>query len=154
MVGDDDDLLAVPDLGVLAEVLLEDADGAGAANVVRHEDIDIDPDVVAGLDGVASGVAGEDLFGQGHRRHVWLAPSRHELPEKYHIIAKPVSAGWSEFTTDDAAVRPWFLLPNRVRLNFSPDRSHPASPIPAGPRRGCSSCSPFTTDTPSIAELS
>ena len=49
MVGDDDDFLAVPDLGVLAEVLLEDADGAGAADVVRHEDVDIDPDIVAGL---------------------------------------------------------------------------------------------------------
>ena len=51
MVGDDDDLLAVPDLGVLAEVLLEDADGARAADVVRHEDVDVDPDVVAGRDG-------------------------------------------------------------------------------------------------------
>ena len=69
MVGDDDDLVAVPDLGVLAEVLLEDADGARPADVVRHENVDIDPDVVAGLDAVAAGVAGEDFFGQGHRRH-------------------------------------------------------------------------------------
>ena len=36
VVRDDDDLLAVPDLGVLPELLLEDADGAGAADVVRH----------------------------------------------------------------------------------------------------------------------
>ena len=69
MVGDDDDLLAIPDLGVLAEVLLEDADGARPADVVRHEDIDIHPDIVAGPDGIAAGMAGEDLFGQGHRRH-------------------------------------------------------------------------------------
>ena len=54
MVGDDDDLVAVPDLGVLAEVLLEDADGARPADVVRHEDVDIDPDVVAGRDRVAA----------------------------------------------------------------------------------------------------
>ena len=85
MVGDDDDLVAVPDLGVLAEVLLEDADGAGAADVVRHEDVDVDPDVVAGLDGVAAGVAGQDLFGQGHRRHVWLAPVSINLT-KWHYI--------------------------------------------------------------------
>ena len=76
MVGDDDDLVAVPDLGVLAEVLLEDADGARAADVVRHEDVDVDPDVVAGLHGVAAGVAGQDLFGQGHRRHQWRLLSR------------------------------------------------------------------------------
>ena len=69
MVGDDDDLVAVPDLGVLAEVLLEDADGARAADVVRHEDVRVDPDVVAGLDVDAAGVAGEDFLGQGHRGH-------------------------------------------------------------------------------------
>ena len=66
MVGDDDDLVAVPDLGVLAEVLLEDADGARAADVVRHEDVDVDPDVVAGPNAVAAGMAGQDFFGQGH----------------------------------------------------------------------------------------
>ena len=74
MVGDDDDLVAVPDLGVLAEVLLEDADGAGAADVVRHEDVDVDPDVVAGLDAVAAGVAGQDLLGHRHRCHGKAAP--------------------------------------------------------------------------------
>ena len=62
MVGDDDDLLAVPDLGVLAEVLLEDADGARAADVVGHEDVDVDPDVVAGLDGVACRRARARIF--------------------------------------------------------------------------------------------
>ena len=49
MVGDDDHLFAVPDLGVLAEVLLEDADGAGAADVVGHQNVDVHPDVVARL---------------------------------------------------------------------------------------------------------
>src|SRR5947209_11370353 len=37
VVGDEDHLGAVPDFGVLAEVLLEDAEGAGAADVVGHE---------------------------------------------------------------------------------------------------------------------
>src|ERR1019366_6151411 len=50
VIGNDDDFLAVPDLGVLAEVMLEDADGAWAAHVVGHEDVRIDPDVVAGND--------------------------------------------------------------------------------------------------------
>ena len=50
VVGDDDDLLGVPDLGVLAELLLEDADGARAADVVRHQHVDVDPDVLARLD--------------------------------------------------------------------------------------------------------
>src|SRR5207245_907048 len=53
-----------PDLGVLAEVLLEDADGARAADVVGHEDVGVDPDVVVGLDVLAAGVAGEDFFGE------------------------------------------------------------------------------------------
>ena len=80
MVGDDDDLLAVPDLGVLAEVLLEDADGAGPADVVRHEDVDVDPDVVAGRDGVAAGGAGQDLLGHGHRGHRELLGNGDAVP--------------------------------------------------------------------------
>src|SRR5207244_3873851 len=63
------DLGAVPDLGGFAEVLVEDAEGAGAADVVRHEHVDVDPDVFAGGDRVAVGGAGEDPFGQGLRRH-------------------------------------------------------------------------------------
>jgi len=35
MVGDDDDPVFVPDLGVLAELAFEDADGARPANIVQ-----------------------------------------------------------------------------------------------------------------------
>ena len=66
VVGDDDDLVFVPDLGVLAELFVEDADGARAADVVGHEDIDIDPDIFAGGDEVLAGVLGHDFFGEGH----------------------------------------------------------------------------------------
>ena len=41
-------LVLVPDLGVAAEFFVEDADGARAADIVGHEDIDIDPDILAG----------------------------------------------------------------------------------------------------------
>ena len=72
VIGDDDDLLAVPDLGVLAEVLLEDADGARAADVVRHEDVGIDPDVVARQTRFAPGMPGQDLLGHRHGHGVPL----------------------------------------------------------------------------------
>ena len=70
VVGDDDDFVFVPDLGVAAELFVEDADGAGAADVVGHEDVDVDPDVVAGGDVGFAGVFGEDFFGEGHAGHV------------------------------------------------------------------------------------
>jgi hypothetical protein len=68
MVGDDDDLVFVPDLRGLAELAFEHADGARAANVVRHEHVGIHPDVVAGLHGFFSGGAREDFFSQRHSR--------------------------------------------------------------------------------------
>ena len=67
VIRDDDHLVAVPDFSVLAELALEDADGAGAADIVSHEDVHIDPDVIAWLDvGLAAG-AREQFFGQSHR---------------------------------------------------------------------------------------
>ena len=66
MIGDDDDFLAVPDLGVAAELPVEHTDGAGAANVVGEEDVGADPDVVAGLDTRPAAGTGEDGFGEGH----------------------------------------------------------------------------------------
>src|SRR5262249_6596174 len=57
VIGNDDDFAFVPDLGVLAEVLFEDTDGAGAAYIVGHEDIRIDPDVVARPDLFLTGIA-------------------------------------------------------------------------------------------------
>ncbi len=67
VVRDDDHFLPVPNLRVLAEFALEDADGARPANVVGHEHIHIHPDVIAGLDvGFAAG-AGKQFFRQSHR---------------------------------------------------------------------------------------
>ena len=70
VVGNDDDLVLVPDLGLLAEFALEDADGARAADVVSEEHVGINPDVFAGFNvGLAAG-AGEKLFGKSHGREV------------------------------------------------------------------------------------
>ena len=67
VVGNDDHSVAVPHLGVLAELALEDADGPRSADVVGHEDIRIHPDIVTGRHvGFARG-SGQQLFGQRHR---------------------------------------------------------------------------------------
>ena len=68
VVGDDDDLVLVPDLGVLAELPMEHADGPRPANVVGEQDVGVDPNVVAGLDAGPSAGAGEDGFGECHYR--------------------------------------------------------------------------------------
>jgi hypothetical protein len=49
VVGDDDDFGFVPDFGGRAELALEHADRAGAADIVRHEHVHVDPDIVTGL---------------------------------------------------------------------------------------------------------
>ncbi len=67
MVGDDDDLVFVPDFRHLAEFAFEHADGARPANVVRHEHVGVHPDVVTGLHARLSGGAGENFFRQSHR---------------------------------------------------------------------------------------
>lgn len=67
VVGDDDDLLAVPDLGILPELLLEDADGAGPADVVRHEHVDVHPHVLPGLQRRALRRPRQDLLRHRHR---------------------------------------------------------------------------------------
>ncbi len=66
VIGDDDHSVLVPDFGVFAELFVENADGAGAADVVGHEDVDVDPDVFAGGDVGFAGVLGHYFFGHGH----------------------------------------------------------------------------------------
>ena len=96
VVRDDDHLGAVPDAGVLAEVLFEHADRAWAAYVVRHQDIDVGPHVVTGPDLVAPRVAGQDLLGQGHGGHVVsLRPGR----ASYGISVSIFIAGVAEQRT-------------------------------------------------------
>lgn len=55
-------------LRALAELLLENAERARAAHVVRHELVDLRPDVVAGAHDAAARAAREDLLGERHRR--------------------------------------------------------------------------------------
>ena len=64
----------IPDLCILAEVLLENADGPGTADVMRHQDVGIDPDVVARLDALLSGVTSKNFLGHGHRGHIGKLP--------------------------------------------------------------------------------
>ena len=49
MVGDDDDFAAVPDFRILAELALENADGARPADIVGHQNVRLHPEVVARL---------------------------------------------------------------------------------------------------------
>ena len=67
VVGDDDDFVFVPDFGVLTELALEDADGAGAANVVGHEDVSFNPNILTGSDAGFSGRARKNFLSQRHK---------------------------------------------------------------------------------------
>lgn len=73
---DDDDGLWIPHPRRLPEFFLENPESSGAADVVRHQFVDLGPDVVsrahgAGRGGGAGGrvgvdVVGEDLLGHRH----------------------------------------------------------------------------------------
>ena len=68
VVRNDHDLVPVPDLCVLAKFTLEHADGARPADIVRHQNVGVHPDVVAGLHpGFARGTR-QNFLGQGHRQ--------------------------------------------------------------------------------------
>jgi hypothetical protein len=82
VIGNDHNFVTVPDLGIFAEVLFENPDRTRPTHIVCHQYIDIYPNVVAGLNGIAPGMASENLFGQGHRRHVSLAPVRENFAEE------------------------------------------------------------------------
>src|SRR5579859_1088883 len=66
VIGNDDYFVPVPDLGIFAKFAFKDADRAGAANVMGHEDIGLDPDIVAGLDPALAAGPGEKLFSKCH----------------------------------------------------------------------------------------
>ena len=67
MVRDDHHFVAVPDLGVFAELALEHADRARPAHVVRHQDIGLDPNIVSGLNPGFARRAGKYFFSQSHK---------------------------------------------------------------------------------------
>src|SRR6185436_21051105 len=69
VVRDDDDFFPIPYFGVFAEFLLEHADGAGTADVMRHENICVDPNIVTGLGEIPARVPSQDLFGHRHASH-------------------------------------------------------------------------------------
>ena len=69
VIGDDDDLVCIPDPGILAKVLLEDADSRWSTDIMGHENVGIDPNIFVGTDAVPAGVASENFFSQGHGRH-------------------------------------------------------------------------------------
>ena len=50
MVRHDDDFLAVPDSCVCAEFPFKNADGARTADIVGHQNVGFDPDIIAGFD--------------------------------------------------------------------------------------------------------
>lgn len=67
VIRDDDNFVPVPNLGFLAEFALENADGAGPANIVSHQDVGVHPDIITCLDARFSGSSGKYLFGQRHK---------------------------------------------------------------------------------------
>ena len=62
MVGNDDDLLAVPDFGFGSELALKDTDGSGSADVVGHQDIGLDPHVIPRFDRAFTRRPGQNFF--------------------------------------------------------------------------------------------
>ena len=75
VIGNDDDLLAVPDLGIRAELLVKDSDRPGTADIMGHEDVYVHPDVVAGSDAFVPGMPGQNLLGHRHG-HAFRCPRR------------------------------------------------------------------------------
>jgi hypothetical protein len=67
MIRDDDQLMAVPHLGLRSKLAFKNADGAGTAHIMRHQDVGLHPDILPGLQGFFSRRAGQDRFSQRHR---------------------------------------------------------------------------------------
>ncbi len=63
VIGNDHHLLGIPHAGVFAELAFEHADGAGPADVVGHQHVDVDQDVVARPNLRLARPTGENLFG-------------------------------------------------------------------------------------------
>ena len=67
VVGNDDDFVPVPHLGVLAELAPEHANRPRPAHIVCHQDVGFHPNVVARLDLSFACRTGQDFFGQRHK---------------------------------------------------------------------------------------
>ncbi len=66
MVRHDHQLVGIPYAGVVSEFAFKDADGRRPAHVVRHQDVDVDPDVLPGRDTLTSRMLRDDLLGDVH----------------------------------------------------------------------------------------
>ena len=68
MVRNDDHFVAVPNLGVLAEFAFEHANRAWSANIMRHEQVGVHPNIISSLDARFAGGAGKNFFSQCHKK--------------------------------------------------------------------------------------
>ena len=66
VVGDDNDLFPVPDPGVFPELALEHANGPRTAHIMRHQNVHVDPDVVARLYRFLARRPGHEFFRKCH----------------------------------------------------------------------------------------
>ena len=88
MVGNDNDLVGVPHLGVLPELSLEHPDCAGATDVVRHQRVGFHPDIVTGVHLGLARRPGQNFLSQRHRRRDNVPanrPSRKEGVGEFHL---------------------------------------------------------------------
>ena len=67
MVRNDDYLIAVPHFGGFAKLAVEHSDGPRPADVMRHQDISLDPNIVSGLNPGFARCAGKYCFCQSHK---------------------------------------------------------------------------------------
>ncbi len=93
VVRNDDHPVRVPHFGIASELIVEDANRPRTADVVSHEDIDVDPDVFAGGRTRLARVLGKYLFGHGHAGHGWLLLIFRPGVKIHHIFAE--NANWS-----------------------------------------------------------
>src|ERR1041385_873546 len=80
VIRDDHNFVAVPDLGLFSELAFKDPDRARSTNVVRHEDVGIDPDIIAGLHAAFAGGACENFFSECHTKEAF-SPRTNRIAE-------------------------------------------------------------------------
>src|SRR5438445_9552046 len=66
VVGNNDDFVLVPDLRALSEFALEHADRSGSANVVGHENVRFDPNIISSPNPALARGASQYFFSQCH----------------------------------------------------------------------------------------
>src|ERR1051326_8722012 len=70
--GDDHNSIAIPDFCIFSELALKDADRARSTDIVRHEHVGLDPDIISGLHSALAGRACENFFSECHRKEAFL----------------------------------------------------------------------------------